>query len=139
MSGTYGAWLSTKLVAEGRSEEAIAAANEELAAVADDPEILFNRGQAQAALGRYDRAVADFEAALVMDTSASSLDPEALDDELFHVLRTWATARRDEPDAALMTIRRYRSLLPAGRHLDDIGKWEDSLRGVQAVWYRERV
>ena len=136
---TYGARLSYRLVAEGRFEEALAAAARERAAAPEDPETHFYAGQAQAGLGRLEEAVEAFETALGLDASASDLDPDALDDELFDALRRLALSRRADPAAALATLARYEQHLPAGRHRTDVAKWAAHLRGEEVVWYRDRA
>jgi tetratricopeptide (TPR) repeat protein len=130
----YGQLHSTALVAAGRFEEAVAAAEAEAAAEPGDPEPLYNRGQALAGLGRFGEAAADYERAVGMDASGSALDPDALDDELFFALRSDAVARGDAAP-----LRRYLAVLPAGRHVSDVPKWLDKLAGVDAVWYRDRA
>jgi tetratricopeptide (TPR) repeat protein len=136
---TYGALFSSKLVHEGKYAEAIETATQEIALQPNEPEAYFNRGQALAGLDRFDDAAADYEKALAMDDSASSVDPETIDDELFFALRSAAAARKTDPATAIRTLERYRRILPGGRHLDDIAKWVDSFNGVETVWYRERA
>jgi tetratricopeptide (TPR) repeat protein len=135
----YGQLRSRKLCAEGRFEEAIAAAGAELAADPGEPEAHFNRGQALAGLERFEEAVAEYQRALAMDASASALDPEAADDELFFALRRQAEVLAADRPAAIATLGRYLTILPAGRHVDDVPKWIDKLTGVEAVWTRERI
>jgi tetratricopeptide (TPR) repeat protein len=134
---TYGALPSTELIAACKFEEAIAAADKEIATTPEEPEAYFNRGQAQAGLGRFDQAAADYERALTLDASSSGVDPEAIDDELFFALRNIATTQRSTPAIAIATLERYRKLLPAGRHIDDIEKWVNHVNGVEVVWVRE--
>jgi tetratricopeptide (TPR) repeat protein len=134
---TYGALASTELVAECKFEEALAQAAKEIAAQPDDPEAYFNRGQALTGLGRYPEAATDYERALSLDASASGLDPEAADDELFFALRNMALALKDRPAEALAVLERYRRVLPEGRHVEDIKKWADHINGVEVVWVRE--
>jgi tetratricopeptide (TPR) repeat protein len=138
---SYGQLRSSKLCTDGRFEEAIAAATEEIAADPGEPEPLFNRGQALAGLERFAEAAADYEAALGMDASGSALDPETLDDELFFALRSEAvrTAAAGDRPGAIAILRRYQTLVPAGRHRDDVPKWIDKINGVETVWYRERA
>jgi len=135
----YGQLRSRKLCAEGRFEEAIRAAGEELAADPDEPEPYFIRGQALAGLERFEEAVADYQRALAMDASASAMDLEAVDDELFFALRRQAEWLASDRVAAVAPIGRYLEILPAGRHVDDVPKWIDKLSGREAVWFRERV
>jgi tetratricopeptide (TPR) repeat protein len=134
---TYGALASTQLVAACNFEGAIAQASAEIAAQPDEPEAYFNRGQALVGLGRFAEAAADYEHSLSLDASASGLDPEAADDELFFALRNVAVSQKDRPDEAKATLERYRRVLPAGRHLDDIQKWANHIDGVEEVWVRE--
>jgi tetratricopeptide (TPR) repeat protein len=136
---TYGALPSTALLAEGKYEEAIARASAEMAAMPDEPEARFNRGQGHAALGRFEQATADYEAALAMDASASGLDRDTVDDELFFALRSLAIASKDDPVRALAILERYRTILPGGRHIEDVATWSDHLKGVEVVWYRDRA
>lgn len=136
---TYGALFSTQLVRDGRYAEAIETATREIAAQPDEPEALFNRGQALAGLERFEEAAADYQRALALDDSASAVDPESIDDELFFALRSAAERRKTEPADAIRTLERYRQILPHGRHVDDIAKWRDSFNGVETVWIRERA
>jgi tetratricopeptide (TPR) repeat protein len=136
---SYGQLRSRKLCAEGRFDEAVAAATAELAADPGEPESLFNRGQALAALERYEEAAADFVRALGMDASASALDPEAVDDELFFALRRQAERLSGDHVAAVTVLGRYLEVLPEGRHVDDVPKWIDKLSGKETVWFRERA
>jgi tetratricopeptide (TPR) repeat protein len=135
----YGQLRSRKLVAEGRFDEAVAAATAELAAAPAEPEACFNRGQALAAQGRFAEAAADYERALSMDASASALDPEAVDDELFFALRRRAETLAANRAEAVAALGRYLEVLPEGRHVADVPKWIDKLNGKEAVWVRERV
>ncbi|HXU81816.1 MAG TPA: tetratricopeptide repeat protein [Polyangia bacterium] len=134
---TYGALASTELVAECKFDDAIAQASREIAAQPDEPEAWFNRGQALTGLGRFAEAAADYEKALALDASASGLDPEAADDELFFALRNIALSQKDRPEEAIATLERYRRVLPEGRHIGDIKTWEDHIKGVEVVWVRE--
>jgi tetratricopeptide (TPR) repeat protein len=130
----YGQLRSSKLCAEGRFDDAIAAATAEIAAEPGEPEARFNRGQALASLERFAEAVTDYEAALAMDGSGSALDPETLDDELFFALRSEAVRQSDAAP-----LRRYLAILPAGRHVGDVPKWIDKLSGVEPIWYKDRA
>jgi tetratricopeptide (TPR) repeat protein len=134
---TYGALASSELVTESRFEDAIAQATREIAAQPGEPEAYFNRGQALAGLLRFAEAADDYERALRLDASASGLDPDAADDELFFALRSIAVTQKSDPALATATLERYRRVLPEGRHLDDIKKWVDHVNGVEVVWVRE--
>jgi tetratricopeptide (TPR) repeat protein len=137
----YGQLRSRKLCTEGNFEEAIAAATAEIVTEPGEPEAYFNRAQALTGLDRFDEAAADYERALGMDASASALDPEAVDDELFFTLRRQAEtlAANRERDRAVATIGRYLAILPEGRHVADVPKWIDALEGRETLWYRDRL
>jgi tetratricopeptide (TPR) repeat protein len=134
---TYGALASTELLAECKFQEALTQATQEIASQPADPEAYFNRGQALAGLGRFTEAAADYERALSLDASASGVDPDAVDDELFFALRNTALALKDRPAEALAALERYRAVLPEGRHVEDIAKWANHINGVEVVWVRE--
>jgi tetratricopeptide (TPR) repeat protein len=133
---TYGALASTELVAESKFDEALSQAGKEIAAQPSEPEAYFNRGQALAGLGRFAEAATDYERALSLDASASGLDPEAADDELFFALRNLALSLKENPAEAVAALERYRRVLPEGRHVEDIPKWVDHINGVEVVWVR---
>jgi tetratricopeptide (TPR) repeat protein len=135
---TYGALFSTQLVRDGRYSEAVETATREISVQPEEPEAFFNRGQALVFLERFDEAVADYQRALAMDDSASSVDPDTIDDELFFALRLAAERRKADPAEAVRTLERYQQILPGGRHIEDIAKWRDAFNGVETVWYRER-
>jgi tetratricopeptide (TPR) repeat protein len=130
----YGQLRSGALYSAGNFEEAVAAASAEAGTDPRDPEPYFNRGLALAGLERFVEAAADYERALSMNPGASTLDPEAVDDELFFALRSEAT-RRSEP----AFLQRYLAILPAGRHVDDVAKWADKLAGIEKVWVRDEA
>jgi regulator of sirC expression with transglutaminase-like and TPR domain len=135
---TYGALLSGKLVSEGKFQEAVEAATSEITLQPDEPEAYFNRGQARVGLDHLAEAVSDYERALKLDASNSALDPEAADDELFFALRMLAAQQQDRA-VAIATVKRYLTLLPGGRHIDDVTKWIDKFNGVETLWYRDRA
>jgi tetratricopeptide (TPR) repeat protein len=136
---SYGQLRSRKLCTEGRFEEAIAAAGAELVADPGEPEAYFNRGQALAGLDRFEEAAADYQRALLLDASASALDPEAVDDELFFALRRQAESLATNRVAAIAALGRYLEILPEGRHVADVPKWIAKLEGKETVWVRDRA
>jgi tetratricopeptide (TPR) repeat protein len=135
---TYGALLSGKLVSEGKFQEAVEAATSEITLQPHEPEAYFNRGQARVGLDHLAEAVSDYERALKLDASNSGLDPEAADDELFFALRMLAAQQQDRA-VAIATVKRYLTLLPGGRHIEDVAKWIDKFNGVETLWYRDRA
>ncbi len=136
---SYGALFSTKLVAQGDYEAAVAKAGQEIAAQPDEPEAYFNRAQAHAGLQRHLEAVADYERALSLDASGSALDPAVVDDELFDALRLVALGHKANPGEAIAILERYRAILPQGRHIEDVAKWTAHFKGHETVWVRERA
>jgi len=130
----YGQLRSSALCSAGKFEEAMVAAEREMAAEPQDPEPVFNRGQALAGLERFGEAAADYERALALDAGETAFDRETADDELFFALRSEAVRLADAAP-----LQRYLALLPAGRHVEDVRKWKDKLAGVETVWVRERV
>lgn len=134
---SYGELFSTRLLAEERYEEAIDQANQEIETDAEEPEAWFNRGLAQANLGRLESALADYETALGLDASASNLDPAVLDDELFDTIRRLAVAHKAEVSKAKGFLVRYAEALPEGRHLVDLPKWSAHIDGIETVWVRD--
>ncbi|MBC8132931.1 MAG: tetratricopeptide repeat protein [Deltaproteobacteria bacterium] len=138
----YGSLFSTKLIADGRFQEAVETAEREIATAPHDPEPYFNRGRALAGLERWEAAVEDYTGALQRDADASAVDPAEIDDELFFALRQWAVSERDQSKdvpRALAVLDRYQGICPQGRHTADLDTWRDHLRGVETVWIRERV
>lgn len=138
----YGSLFSTKLIADGRFEEAVETAAREIATAPNDPEPYFNRGRAAAGLERWDAAVEAYRHALQRDAGSSGVDPAEIDDELFFALRQWAVAERDSSKSAergLEILERYSQICPEGRHAGDLDTWRDHLRGVERVWVREQA
>lgn len=138
----YGVLFSTKLITDGRFEEALEAGSREIAMAPEDPEPHYNRGRALAGLQRWSAAADSYALALQRDAAASAVDPAEIDDELFFALRQWAIAERDQTrdvPRALELLDRYLVICPGGRHVADLDTWRDHLRGVETVWVRDRV
>jgi len=137
---SYGALFSTAHVERGRYQEAIDAADEEIAADALDPEPVFNRGRALVGLLRFEEGTADLERAATMDASSSGMETWHLDDCYFESLRIWALEVGERDKARAMEIlRRYLAVFPTGRHAGDLAKWQDHFDGVVKPWIRETV
>lgn len=134
---SYGALASTELLTHGRFEEALTKTESEARLLPEEPQVLHNRGLALAGLGRLGEAIDAYAAALVLDASASAMDADALDDDLFDALRELA-ARENNGGSAATHLDRYTTLLPAGRHLGDVTLWRERLAGKPEVWRRER-
>lgn len=141
MSGQYGSTRAATHFRLGRFEEAIAAATEDFAREDDNPEHLFERARARAALDRWDEALTDLDAALALDADAAVLDRDEVDDTYFSTLLAAArhTATR-EPEAAARRLARYNEVWPGGAHGRDVVEWSRRLRGeVRTEWTKERA
>ena len=133
MAGRYGKSFAAKLTEEGKYVEAIAEATRAAARDDEDPTPLFERAAAHAWLEQYPQAVADLEAAMELDKAAGVLEMDFVDDAYFSALLGAAKAEaRTSIDAAVTTLARYATVLPAGRHLADAQAWPDRLRATSA-------
>jgi len=139
MTQNYGMSFAQRLIDEGRYEEALASAAQEIRRDAADPEPLVDHATALVALGRFAEAVVDLERALALDEVAQVLETDFVDDTLFEALAGEARALSGVP-AALARLDRYRELFPAGRHLRDVDRVAAQLRGERdlSVIVKER-
>jgi len=130
MAGRYGMSFAAKLIQEGKYAEAVEEATRAVARDDEDPAALVDRASAYAVLERYPEAVRDLEAALALDQSAGVLETDLVDDAYFSALLGVAKAEAQASiDAAEQTLARYQTVLPDGRHRDDVARWSDRLRG----------
>ena len=131
MAGRYGMTFAAKLIQEGKYAEAVEEASRAVARDEEDPAALVDRASAYAWLERYPEAVQDLEAALALDRTAGVLEIDVVDDAYFSALLGAAKAEaRTAMDDAVRTLGRYKSVLPDGRHLDDVALWTERLRGA---------
>lgn len=131
MAGRYGMSFAAKLTEQGKYAEAIEEATRAATRDDEDPTPLLERATAHAWLEQYPDAVADLEAALLLDQSAGVLDVDVVDDAYFSALLGAAKAEAQTSfDAAVKTLARYKTVLPAGRHLADADAWPDRLRAA---------
>lgn len=131
MAGRYGMSFATKLIEQGKYLEAVEEATRAAARDDEDPTPLVERAAAYALLERYPEAVADLEAALRLDETAGVLETDVVDDAYFSALLGAAKLEaRASGDSAASTLARYRSILPAGRHLADAEAWAARLRAA---------
>jgi tetratricopeptide (TPR) repeat protein len=130
MTQNYGASFAQKLLDQGEYEQALVAAEREIARDADDPEPLVDRASVLTALERYADATRDLEKALQLDEEAQVLETDFVDDALFTALlgEARACAAQDLP-RALERLGHYRRVFPKGRHLGDVDRWSAELRG----------
>lgn len=136
MSGQYGRSFASKLIQDGKLEEAIEAATRAIALEEDNPEHWADRAAARVELGREAEAAEDFERALSLDEQAGVLETDLVDDAYFSALL--AAARREAErsvDEACRRLGRYQTVLPSGRHLRDADDWARRLRGELKTEY----
>ena len=130
MSGQYGRSFASKLIQDGRFEEAVAAASNAIAEEGDNPEHWADRATAWAELGNNGEAARDFERALALDEEAAVLETDLVDDAYFSALLGQA---REEASASVesgcATLRSYVKARPTGRHLRDAEDWIRRLKG----------
>ncbi len=134
MAGRYGMSFASRFIEAGQYEEAVVAATKAAALDDENPEPLVERASAYALLERYAEAVTDFERAIELDSQAEVLEIDVVDDSYFSALL--GAARHEAThsvDAGCMTLARYRSVLPAGRHLADVTEWSKRLRRPEAT------
>lgn len=131
MAGRYGKSFAAKLTEQGKYAEAIEEATRAAARDDEDPTPLFERAAAFAWLEQYPEAVRDLEAAMLLDQTAGVLEIDVVDDAYFSALLGAAKAEAQASmEAAVKTLARYRTVLPAGRHLADADAWPDRLRSA---------
>jgi tetratricopeptide (TPR) repeat protein len=127
MSGPYGRSFASKLIEDGKYEEAIVEATRAIAGEDDNPEHYVDRATAHVQLGRDAEAVDDFVRALALDETAQVLETDLIDDAYFSALLS--KARADEVESGCRALAGYREVLPRGRHLADAESWTKRLRG----------
>lgn len=128
MGQNYGVSFASKLIEDGKYEEALQAATRDHERDPEDPEPLVDRALALSHLERYDDAVAELERALVLDKDSNTLETDFVDDALFSALL--AQARRDaNAEQGVAKLRRYLTSFPDGRHVVDVATWSGRLRG----------
>jgi len=127
ISGQYGRSFASKLIEDGKYEEAIVEATGAIAGEDDNPEHFIDRATAQVQLGRDALAVDDFVRALALDVEAQVLETDLVDDAYFSALL--AQARALDVEAGCRALAGYREVLPRGRHLADVESWTLRLRG----------
>jgi hypothetical protein len=136
MSGQYGRTFASKLIQDGKLEEAVTAATEAIASEADNPEHFADRATASAQLNRNEEAADDFARALALDAEAQVLETDLIDDAYFSSLLEAARAEAPRSlDAACARLAGYRVVLPSGRHLRDADEWTRRLKGELRTEY----
>lgn len=131
MSEQYGRSFADKLIADGRFDDAIAAADRAIALDGDDEGAWSERGQALYYQHRYAESVESFRRALALNQDGGVLDDDLLDDALYESVRAHAMAMHEagESARAIDALGEYQRLLPAGRHVRDQQKWLDLFAG----------
>jgi tetratricopeptide (TPR) repeat protein len=134
----YGRSFASKLIQDGKLEEAVAAAGQAIAAEADNPEHFVDRATALSSLGRDREAAPDFRRALELDQAAQILETDLIDDAYFSSLLAAARAE-SSADAGCQLLAGYLETLPDGRHVNDVRDWSARLRGeLRTEWTKER-
>ncbi len=134
MAGRYGMTFAAKFIEQGKYAEAVEEATRAFERDEDDPAPLVERATAYAWLEQYSAAVNDFEAALALDGSAGVLEIDVVDDAYFSALLGAAKIEaRTSLDSAVLTLARYRRVLPGGRHLADAELWPARLRSASGA------
>jgi hypothetical protein len=130
MTSNYGGSFAQKLIDQGRFDEAVAAAEKDMARDADDPEPLVDRATALVGLSRYGEAVIDLDKALQLDEAAQVLETDFVDDTYFAAILGDARALQGKSVAeAVARLGRYRDVFPRGRHARDLDRIAAQLRG----------
>jgi hypothetical protein len=128
MSGQYGRSFASKLIQDGKYEQAIAEATKAIGAEDDNPEHFVDRATACVQLDRNAEAADDFVRALELDETAGILETDMVDDAYFSSLL--AAARADASvDDGCRRLAGYLDALPRGRHVKDVTDWQRRLRG----------
>jgi len=132
----YGRTFAAELNDKGKHQEAIESASQMIDKDADNPEHWYDRAIANVALGRHADAVGDVERAMVVDKRAMVLDDDELDDMLWSSLLAVA---RGEGESGTARLDHYVQVVPAGRHVAEVGDWKRRLRGeLKSDWVKAR-
>jgi tetratricopeptide (TPR) repeat protein len=131
----YGQSFAEQLIADGKFEEAVAAADQAIALDGHDPGGYADRALALYYLDEFEASVHDYERACELSKQGQGdLDDDILDDSYFEALRAQAVAVFEGGDGA-----RARALLdgypkhaPTGRHASDRTKWYELFAGQRA-------
>jgi tetratricopeptide (TPR) repeat protein len=130
MGHQYGRSAASVHLDNGDYEEALAAASEAIEREPEYSEHWFERASALAWLERYAESLGDFETARRFDQKTQVLEDDVVDDAYFSALLGAARAEAATDVArGCATLERYRVQFPAGRHVDDVGEWQERLRG----------
>jgi tetratricopeptide (TPR) repeat protein len=136
MGHQYGRSQAAVLIDAGDYEEAVAAATEAIGREPAYSEHWFERASALASLDRYAEAAGDFEKAHELDAGSQVLEEDVIDDAYFSALLGAARAEAQSDVArGCATLERYRGRFPDGRHGDDVGEWQERLRGERPTHF----
>jgi tetratricopeptide (TPR) repeat protein len=140
MGHQYGRSAASVHIDNGDYEEAVAAATEAIEREPEYSEHWFERASALAWLERYGESLGDFERALLLDRKTQVLEEDVVDDAYFSALLGAARAEATSDVArGCATLERYRGQFPDGRHVVDVGEWQERLRGErQSQFVKER-
>ena len=129
MADNYGVTFAQRLIQRGEYEQAVAAADKHEAQDAQNPEPQHDKARALSLLGRYQESVAAYARALDLDRSEQMLPDWEVDDGLFSTVVAWGQALPGEAER-LSALSHYKTLLPAGRHVQEADEWALRFRGM---------
>lgn len=124
----YGRSFVQELIDDGRSDEALDAAEK---AVAERPKQALAHFDLASALESLDRgadAIPAYEAALECNLVERTVESFVLDDAYFSALVDAAQALGAKADAVKL-VGRYRDHAPSGAHSSEVSEWEARLAG----------
>ncbi len=127
MGGRYGMSFARKLIEQGKYDEAVASATEEIDGGSAGPEIMVDRATAYELLEQYAEAVTDFEKAMELDATEKLLERDLVDDAYFSALL--ATARQEPVRDGVARLERYKGVFPHGAHATEVEDWKRRLTG----------
>ncbi|HND10128.1 MAG TPA: tetratricopeptide repeat protein [Pseudomonadota bacterium] len=133
MADNYGVTFAQKQIQRGDYEAALASADKHAQQDPDNPEPYHDRARALALLGQYERSVADYAHALLLDKVERVLSDWEVDDGLFSTLVAWGQSLGEPGKASteqVAIMQRYRQLLPDGQHLQEAEQWILRFRGL---------
>jgi tetratricopeptide (TPR) repeat protein len=123
----YGRSFASKLIQDGKYQQAIDEAGKAIALEPENPEHYADRATACVQLDRDAESLPDFVRALTLDEEAQVLETDLIDDAYFSALL--AAARKEPVDAGCQRLASYAQTLPKGRHVRDAAEWQERLRG----------
>jgi tetratricopeptide (TPR) repeat protein len=135
-AGPYGQSFAAKFLKEGKYEQALAAADEQLEMDPDDPDAYLERAQILAALERYEAVVEDIARCLEKNGEGTA-DEDVIDDTLLSALVDWGKTLNDA-ERAVALLGRYSEIYPGGKKGEAVAEWVRYFRGESKILIKER-